>query len=633
MHLTRREFIGSLALTGCWIGAGVDAAMAFAPPAVPGLPQLRSLAVLDALEHSFSDGRLRVDAGDRSDDFWTVLFPSAMLAGLAAFEFTDGAGPFGGDPRLLRHAVGAIDAVSSHFRPAGVVGHGDINSAYFSLVPITRAVLKLKGAVDPSWHGTIVDRCERLYASAAAHINRTHDYLNPRALEAVSALGLHRLTGRSEYLHRCTECLDELLQRQYASGAQPYHTGDWIWGRKPAQHYQFLSANLMLAVGQALGRDDAVEYVRRLADFSLLATNRRGEAFVATFEGLHKSRTSGPAGGQWPLMLALDDPRCHALGRATYELWAKEAVGLGTRVMGRWGFDVPRTNHLFALNEALYLGVREVPDAEPFVPPRGTHALPDISTVFVHEPGLDVSMCLLGGYSALAEADCGDVKLFAMTPELTAEPTFRNAGIDSRRHDWKAPTELLECAAEDGKSRLRGRVYTTYEMPASEQVNQPGGLDESQAFNRLLEVTITYSEGEMVVEYHTLRNSRPDALPARLLFLLIARPGSERPRLEVGGHLMAPPPPADEEATYSVDAAVGRVRFSAPDGSTIEIVPEDSVAERITAERPTDAWVQDKGTRRIRVKEANEGSLRLAFEGHRVLDRGRYRIRFQRGGT
>jgi hypothetical protein len=62
------------------------------------------------------------------------------------------------------------------------------------------------------------------------------------------------------------------------------------------------------------------------------------------------------------------------------------------------------------------------------------------------------------------------------------------------------------------------------------------------------------------------------------------------------------------------ESGVGRLRISALDGSALEIVPEDSLAEKITAERPPEEWVQDRDTRRVRVKQANEGGLRLAFQ-------------------
>lgn len=631
--MDRRKFLGAMAAAGAWSTIGVRSeSFAATGRGTPTLLEVRRLAVREALEEDFLGGRFRVADRDERNDFSALLHPESLWAGLAAFEFTDADGPFAGDPRLRDHAIGAIEAVTSEYKPTGVVGHGDMNSAYFSLVPVTRALLRLEGRVDERWRRTMIDRAERLFAAAAEHVNRTHDYLNPRALEAVGALGLHRLTGDPEYRERASENLDELITRQYPSGAQPYHTGDWVWGRKPAQSYQFLTGALMLYLGREMDRLDAVDYVRRIADYALLASNRHGEAFVTTFEGLHKSRTTGSAAREWPMLAALGDERFHELARATYEIWVSEALEEGRVIHSKSGIEIPKASYLVGLNEALYLGVEEVPETGPFVPPRGLFALPDISTVFVHEPALDVSMSLMGGYSALAEADCGDVKLFAMTPELSSEPTFRNAGIDARRYDWKVPTGLLECAVENGVARLRGRVYTTYEMPASEQLYRPEGLDESRAFNRLMEISMTYSDGEMLLEYETVENPVEQPIPSRLLFLLIARPAGAPPRLQVGNALDTRIPSADSEETYYREARLDRVRFSAHSGSAIEIVPESSLAEKITAERPGEQWVQDRATRRVRVKQANEGSLRLAFEGPRVLDRGRYRVRFLPGG-
>jgi hypothetical protein len=592
------------------------------------LSEVRRLAMEDALGHAFERGVLNIDNRSSSEDFG-VLHREAMLAGLAAFEFTDSAGFFRGQSELREAAIGAVDSVSSVFRPTGVVGQGDMNSAYFSLVPLTRALVKLKGHVDTHWHSQAVERCERLFSAAAAHINRNYDYLNPRALEAVSALGLHRLTGKDSYLQRSAACLDELIKRQYPCGAQPYHTGEWVWGRKPAQHYQFLTANLMLYLGLELKRNDSVEYVKRIADYSCKATNRWGEAFVSTFEGLHKSRILGCAELQWVMAVALGQQRFRNMAAAAYRLWLPQALDFQTDSFDKLGHKVPKTGYLQALNEALYLGVKEIPDAGTFSPLAGLHALPDISTVFVHEGPLDLSMSLIGGYSALAEADYGNVKLFALTPELTDEPTFRNAGIDARRFAWRIPNEQLECRVQDGKSTLRGRVYTTWDLPASEQVYRAGrSLDENRAYRRLLEVSMEYSRRELLLQYHTVSNAQPANLPARLLFLLIARPFTTAPRLEVNRDFSVATPPAVSKDRYFAEAPVGRVRFSAIDNSAIEVLPEESLAERITVERPSEEWVQDSATRRVRVKEANEGSLRLAFEGYRVLDRGRYRIRF-----
>jgi len=376
----------------------------------------------------------------------------------------------------------------------------------------------------------------------------------------------------------------------------------------------------MLYLGSELGRQDAVEYVRRVADFSLVATNRRGEAFITPFEGLRKSHSLSCAGRQWPMARALGDERFQGLARTTYELWVKHALDFDTA-----GKSKPsHTGYLVALNDALYLGVKEEPKGDSFVPAPGCHILDDISTVIVHEPKLDICTTLLTGGSAFAEAECGNVKLYALTPELTDEPTSGNAGTDAFRGDFRVPTEQIECTEGEDKIILSGRVYTTWGTGDEK--------DYSRINHRMLEVTITYSDREMILEYETKKNTGPEPVPSRLLLLLIARPKSEPPRLRIGQELDANPPPADSKETFFARASVDTVCFSAPDGSAIEIVPEVSLAECITAERPPERMVPARRGSKQRIKmpakPANEGSLRLAFEGPRVLDRGRYRIRF-----
>ena len=537
---------------------------------VPTLNQMRRLAMEDALNRSFKGGKLQVEKHDPTN-FFGVLLPETMFAALAAYEFADAAGP-----------------------------------------------------LDQMGHSRLVDGCTKLFADAAENISRSHDYLNPRAMEAVGALGLHRLTGDQAYMQRCVECLDELLTRQYPCGAQPYHTGHWVWGRSPSPVYQFLTANLMLYLGFELGRDDAVEYVRRVADYSLLATNRRAEAFCTTFEGLHKSGTLGCVGRQGPMAAALGDERFRPLARTTYEVWVRKVTALGEGCDEDTKMAAPKTGYLVALNEAQRLGLKEEPTGDPFVPRQGRHALADISTVFVHESGVDVSMSLLSGYSAFAEADCGDVKLFALTPELTDQPSHSHAGTHAMRYDWRVPSEQLECAECGGRTVLRGRVYTEYDKPRGER-------DESRVHNRLLEVTMSYADGEMILEYETLGDTLPEPVSSRLLFLLIARPPSASPRLQVGEELDTMPPPGESKETFFAKTAVATVRFEAPDGSAIEIVPELSTADCVTAERPPHRmvpWGPRQYGRKTALKPANEGSLRVAFDGVKALDRGRYRIRF-----
>jgi hypothetical protein len=127
-----------------------------------------------------------------------------------------------------------------------------------------------------------------------------------------------------------------------------------------------------------------------------------------------------------------------------------------------------------------------------------------------------------------------------------------------------------------------------------------------------------------------LKNTHPEQLPSRLLFLLIALPRSEAPVLRLGNASFTPPP-ADAKEPWSAEAPVGPVTFAAADGSAIEIIPEQSRALRLTAERPHLELKVENPILATPVKPANEGSLRLAFEGPDVLEEGRYRIRFING--
>lgn len=597
------------------------------PIRIPELPEARRLAVEDALNHSFKNGRLNVPGRDEMV-YWAVLHPEAQYAGLMAREYVSPEGTFFKQERLRTEATAAIESISALFQPSGVVGDGDMNTAYFGMLPITSALRDLEAHVDAGWHSRMLQRCVKLFADAAQHIDRSHDYLNPRGLEAVVCLNLHRLTGEDRYLGRCQEILDQLLTRLYPCGAQPYHTGVWVWGRKPSQGYQFLTAGLMLQCARELNRPDVEAYVRRIMDYSLLATNRHGEAFVTVFEGLHKAGSRQCVGRQWVICTALGDARYRALARTTYELWAQGALGFGHQEHKKANLRVPRTGYLEALSEASRLGITEVPPAPPFVPEAAQHIFPDISSVFIHEEKLDLAMTLLTGYSAFAEADFGSIKLYALTPELMDDPTYSNAGTDPLRNDWKIPSEQMECRGENGKTILRGRVFTKWQT----HVNK----DFARLHNRFLEVKMTFENDELLFEFETLTNNQKEPTSNRLLFLLIARPRNEKPRLQIGGKIDVLLPPADSEEPFSVAGPVETVRFIAPDGSTLEIIPEQSLAERVTAERPPKAQataaVSSGGTRagnhKTTLKPANEGSLRLAFDGMNTLDKGRYRLRF-----
>jgi hypothetical protein len=242
-------------------------------------------------------------------------------------------------------------------------------------------------------------------------------------------------------------------------------------------------------------------------------------------------------------------------------------------------------------------------------------------------------MTLLTGYAAWAEADVGNVKLFALTPELTDEPTYRNAGTDPLRQDWRVPSEQIACEVTDGAALLKGTSFTKW-------IVTEHTTDQTLVHTRQLEVAMTYEAGEMVLAYRTLSNRHPQPLPSRLLLLLIARPLDQPGTLTVthdeGTLRWATPPAADHDAEFHIDAPVGTVRFTAADGSGIEIIPEQTRAVRVTAERPSAASVPKRdrdGSPKdssINTKPANEGSLRLAFEGEDALEQGRFRLRFLR---
>lgn len=558
---------------------------------------------------------------DTADAFMPMRW-GLMNAAVAACEYADAAGPMAGDERLKDMAVALLEEKAAAF-DGGERVVGD-PSSFFTLVSFTRAVLNLKAEMPREQVDRLVQRAVWLYDAAAAKIPLTFDYLNARALEAVSCLNLHRLTGQGRFMDRCTACLDNLVARQYECGAQPYHTGSWVWGRKPTQVYQYLAGSMMLYLGRELGRQDAVEYVRRLMDYSLLATNRRGEAFVTTFEGLHKAKTNQCTSRQWFLAMNLGDERFAGLARTTYGIWAEELDLICHGRQSELDRSRRETFPFEPMTEALWLGVRESPMGEAFVPEAGQFALPDISIVFIHEKDLDVSMGLLGGYTALAEADCGDVKLFALTPELSDEPTYVNAGIDALRAYYQKPSEQIECSAKDGKTVLSGWIYTKWDRADTK--------DFRYLHNRRLGVTMTYHEGEMVLEYETLKNWQQGPVPSRLLFLLLVRPDAAQPRLRLHDKAWTVPA-AESTESFFAEAAVGPVRFAAPDGSAIEIIPELCMADRLIAERPTENYRErlpgEQGpAKNNRIRRANEGSVRVAFDGPNALDRGRYRIRF-----
>lgn len=568
-----------------------------------GFTDMRRTVMEDILTRSYRDGALGANVRPSPDEL-AVIRRELMFLSLMAWEYHDAAGPFAGDARLRRVLLPALERIGGRLAAADARPFIAGPAPFFALIPFTRALSCLRPHVDAAWWERRLAEGEALYAGAARHMDRTHEYLNARALEAVSCLNLHRLTGKQDYLDRCHRCLDELVKRQYACGAQPYHTGMWVWGRRPAQVYQFLSASLMLYAGRELGRQDAIDYVRRVADYALTATDRFGAAFVTCFEGLHKSASLACAGRQWVTATVLGDERFRGLARRAYEVYMDGLI------------DDPFKRHENyrheALTEALSMGVVAAPAPAEYRPPPGVRALEDISTVMVHGDRLDWCMTVLTGYSAFAEGSCGNVTVYAVTPELTDEPTFSNCGTDALRPDWQRPTEQIECASSGGRGVVRGWVYTKWE--------RNGTKAGRYVHNRRLGVTMTVDDGEWVLDFETLKHWHPDRVPCRLLVLLLARPFDQPGRLIMGGKEYRTPP-AETPEPFQAAAPVGRVCFMAPDGSGIEIIPEVSHADRITAERPP------AGSAR----PANEGSLRLAFEGPGVLDRGRYRVRFIKG--
>lgn len=581
----------------------------------PDLAELRARVLEDALGRSFRDGVPGPNVRRDTDGHMRIR-RELMFAQLLAWEFADPGGPMGGDARLERLVIPALERAGGAMQGLGFKPGEAGPGAYFVLSAYARALRALAPHVDPRWLAARVGEGERLYRAAELALDRTPEYLNARALEAETCFGLHRLTGRPEYLARCRECLDALVERQYPCGAQPYHTGGWIWGRRPAQVYQFLSASLMLHLGKELGHGEAVAFVRRLMDYALLATTRRGECFVAVFEGLHKTATLSCAGRQWVCAAGLGDARFRGLARRAYAVYAEGLI------------DDPFERHENfrheALVEALELGIRAAPDPAPFSPSPGTHVLPDISTIFVHEPRLDLAMTVLTGYSALAEADAGSVRLYALTPELTADPSSRNAGLDAVRTDWRRPSEQVACRVEVGRALLSGRGCTKWTV-----TGEAKGDPARDIHTRELLVTMTWERGTLVLEYETLRNSRPDPLPSRLVLLLFAYPRDRSARLVLPGLGDLAVPAAEAPEAFRAEAPVGPATFAAPDGSRLEIVPELCLASAITAMRPPRPPAPAGGADAMPgAALAKEGGLRLAFEGPNVLDRGRYVMRF-----
>ncbi len=419
-----------------------------------------------------------------------------------------------------------------------------------------------------------------MFDDGLAHINGTLEYLNPRGLEGVAGLGLHALTGEDKYKQRAEQCLEAIMARQYPCGAQPYHTGGWVWGRKPAQAYQMLTATMMVRMAHQLDRPDVIEYVRRLLAFVQLTTTRRGEVLITPFEGLHKSNSRAAASWAWPVSASVG---LNGLSHATYRYWYEHIAPLLETTPDDTD-PVAQRPYSNALFNAAMLGVQALPQDEPFAPKLGAHALPDISTIVVHERDTDVVATLLTGYSAFAQGEVGDVRLFAVTPELTDQPTFRNAGTDPLREDWTKSSEQIACQSDGRRAEVRGRVYTKWDIPEGEQAGSRPDLRRVHA--RELEVMMSWEAGELLLDYRTTRNNHVEPVSSRMLFLLGMQSNDASPQLRIGQSLDQALPAAAAQASYKFEAEPGPVRFEGPDGAAIEIVPERGQMERVVVERP-----------------------------------------------
>ncbi len=597
-------------------------------PSVASLAEVRRLCLEHALDTAFdADGRLRCQERNQ-ENFFGVVLPELRFALLCAAAAADPSYGFPDDPRLLPRAAAVLERVSGQFRDDGrIAGMGDMNSPFFGLIPYANALLLLQGRLPAADHKLLTEKALALYHAARRHIDCTLDYLNPRGMEAATTLALHRLTGADGLRQRAEECLNALLSRQYACGAQPYHTGGWIWGRKPAQAYQLLTATVMLHAGRLLQQPEADDYVRRLLRFVVLTTNSTGRPAVYCFEGLHKAGRGGPLKWIWPLAAALGDEEFRGLGATAMALWQAETLKFATQNDRMLAMSSPATGYLNALENAILLGVDAVPAAPPFTPQPGVHALPDISTIVAHAPGRDVCMTLLTGYSAFMEGVSGGASLLAVTPELTDQPTHSNCGTDPVRLDWSVPTEQDECRLETGgRALLRGRVYSKWDVSGG-----PGKPDpDLHLHRRKLQVGMEWDGTTAILRYRTLENLQAGPVPARLLFLLVAEPRPAKPRLELADGSVFQLPAATEKVSFHHQTTVQSLRFLAPDGHGFEIVPVQTTAARLLIERQEPMWRPANTSAGIHepVRPANEGSVRIAFDGPDTLDQGEFLIRF-----
>jgi hypothetical protein len=550
-------------------------------------------------------------------EFFQFVRGELEFAAVAAAEWADAKGAFYQDVKLKDSAFAAMEGATSIFLEDGAVGRaGDSNSTYFALMPMTFALAIFKAAgVEAERIAKLVPQCTKLFDTALRLRPPVLEYPNPRGLEAVAALGLHKLTGRQDYLDLAVSRTKGVIELQYPCGAQPYHVAGWIWGRRPAQVYQLLSACMVMYVGRELGMKEPEAFARRMMDYELISTTSRGDAFTTPFEGLYKISQGSCAAWHWPIALALGDERFLPLANATYDYWFEHMDR--TAPLRTWGRFHDPVLGLLCMH---LVGVHELREAPKFRPTQGIHAVPDISTIFVHEPGVDVGMSVLSGYSSWVEADCGDVKLLAIGPELTDDPTYRNFGTDSLRMNWRVATELDKCrVGDDGEAVLRGRGFTKWD------VADVKCKDVSQLHTRQLETSLKYKGRELVISYRTLADKSTLVVPSRILLLLGVFPWTASGKLTIGDETWTTPPAAQTTVgDFEICSAPGPVVLEGPDGSRMRIDVEIAGFERVVVERPPYV-VRDT----LVVKPAPDGFMRLAFEGTDMLKSGKITIRFE----
>ncbi len=579
------------------------------------IDQMRRELVGFCANEVYPGGRM-VNPDRNGADFFQFVRGELEFAAVAAAEWSDPKGPFYQDAKLRESAFTAMEGATSIFLEDGAVGRpGDSNSTYFALMPMAYALGKFKaGGAEAQRIAKLVPQFTKLFDTGMRLRPPVLEYPNPRSLEAVAALWLHKLTGRQDYLDLAVSRTKGVIALQYPCGAQPYHVAGWIWGRRPAQVYQLLSACMAMHVGRELGMTEPDDFARRMMDYELISTTSRGDAITTPFEGLYKISQGSCAAWHWPIALALGDERFMPLANATYDYWF-EHMDRRTPIR-TWGRFHDPVLGLLCMH---LVGVHELRSAPAFKPTQGVHAVPDISAVFVHEPGIDAGMSVFSGYSSWVEADCGNVKLLALGPELTDDPTYRNFGTDALRMDWKLATELDKCRVADGKSVLRGRHFTKWDTPDVKS------KDVTLLHSRQLETTITYQARELVVSYRTLIDKSTQPVSSRIMLLLGVFPWTASGKLTIADETWTTPP-ANEPPTgeFQIRSALGPVVFAAPDGSRLHITVDIPGVDRVVVERPKPA-IRDT----LVVKPAPDGFLRLAFEGTDVLKAGKITLRFE----